>query len=1411
MSQLAVNEAFEMPESSRVDPDDLGLSYAKHTQNDEVSAAVAWMRGGGAASPETLGVAPDIAPEQAALPSDPVTSQGASPGHGEEAQGIFSTVARNVTDIPASSGYGAVEGLNEAVQLVYSMGEKLREWGPEFLDYSLNFDFRDGEGGYNLLPTVSWDKGKPAGVPQSPQFFNAPNTTTGKITSQISQFLTGFAVGGQALRGVKAAGTAARIGKGALQGAVSDFAFFDAQEERLSNLLQEVPALANPVSEYLAASDDDGEFEGRFKNAVEGLGLGAVTEGLFTAVRAIRAARKAKASGIMEEAAEESGGLAKAGMEETPPTTLETLGSQDAPLVRVDEAPVGQGAAMGGGRSVETEALERAGYAVDREVLEKPVAADNRRRYGIRREALEAEGELGERWTNIETKAEDWPTLPEKRGRKGEWVKEWRTFGSSLYNRLLGQRHQVVSSGDTIVLGAGGRRHMLGQGMTPEAVKAIPHLPEIIQKAFKTGEYNPKAGSRDMRAATVYHSAARIDGKLFDVQLVAKRNAAGEQELMLYDMRPRAKATDGPIEPQGLGSEAPGKLPQIGSPSVTDTLGTDGLKVNEGVVADPTTTRVADFFSDVKDIVDDLNPADVGKAAPDTPEKLYINFSRIDSPDDVKNALQQSADFYRGAVDTARRGTRSFEDIKLSAEQEDAWKILADRRTGEPLNAEQSLAARNLWASSGEKLSETARIAAESPSEENLFAFRKMLEVHRAVQNEVVAARTETARALASWRIPSGPSELMRRHLDDVLEGTGGKDGARELAARVAKLSESGMVQELEAFVAKSPARVTRESLQEAWVMSLLSGPKTHLVNMISNTTVAFQQVFEREAAALVGRVLGDETGVAVGEGLAMLNGMIGGTKDGFRLAGKAFRMNEAGGWSGKIDLPHEPAISAENWGLAKGTAFGKVVDVLGESIRLPGRALMAEDEFFKSVGYRSELHALAYRQATREASAGKIGKDEIKSRMADIIENPPDNIKISAIDHATYSTFTNTPGEFAKGWMKLCQKTPALRFITPFIKTPANIFNYAVAERSPLAPLFRSFREDIRAGGSRQQLAVARASTGTALMLTAGDLAFNGLITGGGPASASERQTLMRTGWQPYSVKMGDRYFSVSRLDPLGMSLGIAADLAEVVNHMDHDDREVDADEAAIYFAASIASNIMSKNYMRGASDFLEALNSPMGRAESFMNRFAGSFVPAAVAEVTRYQDPYMLEVNSMLEGMKARLPGLSSSLPARRDLWGRAIGYRSGLGSFYDAVSPIASRRENPEPIDREMLRNETYVAAPRRQAVIEGVTVDLTRAEFEDAYSRFVELAGNEAKHPAWNKGCMDYLNDVVTGKHPTSAVYQLRSDGPDGGKSDFIRSVVVQYRDLAKAQLLAEYPALRAYVNEKKKKTGGKWNF
>jgi hypothetical protein len=113
-------------------------------------------------------------------------------------------------------------------------------------------------------------------------------TTTGALTRGVSQFVAGFL---PALKGIKALGVTSKVAQVAGAGAVADALVFDPHEARLSDLIESNPSLSNPVTRYLESDPTDSDAEGRFKNAVEGLGLGGALDGFVKAVKLLRANR----------------------------------------------------------------------------------------------------------------------------------------------------------------------------------------------------------------------------------------------------------------------------------------------------------------------------------------------------------------------------------------------------------------------------------------------------------------------------------------------------------------------------------------------------------------------------------------------------------------------------------------------------------------------------------------------------------------------------------------------------------------------------------------------------------------------------------------------------------------------------------------------------------------------------------------------------------------------------------------------------------------------------------------------------------------------------------------------------------------------------------------------------------------
>jgi hypothetical protein len=341
--------------------------------------------------------------------------------------------------------------------------------------------------------------------------------------------------------------------------------------------------------------------------------------------------------------------------------------------------------------------------------------------------------------------------------------------------------------------------------------------------------------------------------------------------------------------------------------------------------------------------------------------------------------------------------------------------------------------------------------------------------------------------------------------------------------------------------------------------------------------------------------------------------------------------------------------------------------------------------------------------------------------------------------------------------------------------------------------------------------MAVARMATGSTIMLTMADLAMRGHITGDGPSNAGQRQALRRMGVQANSVKIplkdGDRYFSYTGIDPISTPMLLASNIVDILNNSEPNDDDPMAEKAIVAATMAIANQVTSAQYMSGVSNFFAMMQDPTRYGESWVQSLVSSTVPAGVNYVNQLSDPYARYAFDLIDSIKAKTPGLSKDLPVRRDLWGRPIDYRSGLGDLYDFISPIYSSKANAQPIDKEMNRLQLYIPLPNKTMTLDGVSIDLRN--YPKAYSRYIELAGNELKSdqygvpidPLTGKGLMGALNDLVTGKSPMSVVYNMGSDGPDGDKAAAIRNMVTKYRSAAKQELLKEFPDLKAEYNAK----------
>jgi len=223
--------------------------------------------------------------------------------------------------------------------------------------------------------------------------------------------------------------------------------------------------------------------------------------------------------------------------------------------------------------------------------------------------------------------------------------------------------------------------------------------------------------------------------------------------------------------------------------------------------------------------------------------------------------------------------------------------------------------------------------------------------------------------------------------------------------------------------------------------------------------------------------------------------------------------------------------------------------------------------------------------------------------------------------------------------------------------------------------------------------------------MTTVGFLAGSGNITGAGPTESNKRRALLATGWRPYSIKIGDSYYSYNRFEPVGILFGVAADMQEIGDYVfneseKNEENELELDRLATMLMGSVTNNLTNKTFLSGISSAIQVITDPSRYGDRFVQRFTGSFVPTVFAHLSQYDDPALRDARNVTDNLLSRLPflGYSKELPAKRDIFGdvRTRDQGLGIGTF----SPIRLSEMRNDPVYNEFYKIGLYPSTPTRK---------------------------------------------------------------------------------------------------------------
>jgi hypothetical protein len=714
--------------------------------------------------------------------------------------------------------------------------------------------------------------------------------------------------------------------------------------------------------------------------------------------------------------------------------------------------------------------------------------------------------------------------------------------------------------------------------------------------------------------------------------------------------------------------------------------------------------------------------------------------------------------------------------------------------------------------------------------------FQQAVALEGALLRATRGRQADIARTLGIFSQARQSTTARGQLLDSIMAETGGVDSVHDFASKYTALDSRGARAEMAASGytddLKGMYERTKDMWFSTWINGLLSSPISHAKNIAGNTFFGAYSIPEQLVASGIGKARnflfkGGEEAIELNVVQARAIGVLQGIREGSVFGTRAFIDNAPTDAFSKIEAgrmnrnPFDFDFGDSDFG----KAFSDAIKYYGVAITGPGRALMAEDEFFKGVGYRMEANALSVHESNKVfntlVSKGIAPEDASKAAnelLAELLSNPTSEIDDAAKSYSRTVTFTR---ELEPALQKMANLTqsPLIKMFVPFIKTPTNILMETLS-RTPLALLGNPrFYNDFNAGGIRRDQAMARVTLGTTLIYSVAAGPLEGKLTGYGPMRLEDKQVFEGFGWQPFSfvfnksdvspelmskfenlakvnVGVDKVYISYAGLEPLSTLLAIGATMGE---YSMQDPTGEDMSNMFIGGGLSVYNYLSDQPMLQGFGDINKIFNSrPEDQATMLYNlmtrvsKQATSFgiggSPAGaysslLAAVERTMNP---EKSLVIESVSQSEQNIASG--AGKGFW-EALGYAmsrnpltsdslppaldqltgatktTGKGNFYEIFNPFKKS---------DGTYNEPYLILAEYGARIPNISKKLNGVELNDEqYTRLIELATDKDRII---KGLRAYHND---------------KDFRDGAA-----------RDLKGAQALLEKVISSAYSDAKK---------
>ena len=839
----------------------------------------------------------------------------------------------------------------------------------------------------------------------------------------------------------------------------------------------------------------------------------------------------------------------------------------------------------------------------------------------------------------------------------------------------------------------------------------------------------------------------------------------------------------------------------------------------------------------------------------DIKKRFGINWNRIDSSDDMKQVWAKFRKMDEEELFKAADGL-TREDVVRQAKGDIAnnpKEALADVIAKEPDQATRKdrFIARIMESSSILNIEDlsTKVLDGSVPKEE----LERAILMHWQLGRKTQALKADASRTLSDLSENVDATQQASQAFSDDVMGQLSKagmdvkdfDGMR-IAEMVSALPSTAARKKLLQDV-NGPSGL--HMFQELWISALLSGPKTHLTNMTSNTLANLNEFvlekFIRATMSSVRRASPDERTFfgeipaaffsfreTMRESMKMAKIVWKGRKTNSIAVDASLREQGSPGLGGvKLEGFKEPTANVANLnklirrnqrkmgtpdeslsGIDESAYFAKMMNGAYQLYRdIGGAALMSSDAFFKSMAYRMQINSSAYK-----AGKAKGLKDtELVEFIMKERASPSNSIKLEAQDMAEYLTFTKALGSRGKAVQAVIEANPELRFVLPFVRTPLNLNKYTFERLPGLNFLVKESREaftnGLRSGATKAQKmemekATARLAMGSLVASYAWDMAQSGMLTGSGPVGSGAKQSrdvLRAANVQENSLVAIDdsgnqHFYAIGRVDGFGTIMTLMADLHNFSKDVDEDTFE----EASLALSIAISRQLLSKTWATNARQLFDGVLAPESNTGAYWKGMFGTIVPRLVSQMGDFIDPTVLETRTLFDQIKKGLPKKFGE--QKLDILAKP---QNKDGSLYGLLSPFSHKERSKDPLANELVKIGLPLNTVDNKIHHKGVVMELSARQENFIKKQIID----NQKNPSTNLSFRETMERIVQGRAlpgprgPTKIPYQKDRNGEkisDDEKGKIWQKYYNAYKDMVMdgVELRSKFPELVQRIRE-----------